>query len=62
MCSTDGGPAYLSAVIKETLRVQPRVSIVLRKLTVPLTIASVFHSAEDVVGIALPALHFNTGV
>ncbi len=53
---------YLSAVIKETLRVHPTVSIVLRKLTVPLTIEGVFHSAGDVVGIALPALHFNPDV
>ena len=32
------------------------------KLTAPLTIEGVFHSAGDVVGIALPALHFNPDV
>ena len=53
---------YLGAVIQETLRMHPTVPIVLRKLTAPHTVAGVPRSAGDVVGIALPALHFNPDV
>ncbi|MGH3674223.1 MAG: cytochrome P450 [Mycobacterium sp.] len=53
---------YLTAVIQETLRMHPTVPMVLRKLTGPLTVAGVPCSADDVVGIALPALHFNPAV
>ncbi len=53
---------FLAAVIQETLRMHPTVPIVLRRLTGPLTVAGVSCSAGDVVGIALPALHFNPDV
>lgn len=50
---------YLEAIISETLRVHPPVSIVLRRLTGPRIIDGVARREGDVVGIALPALHFN---
>ena len=53
---------YLSAVISETLRMHPAVPIVLRKLTVSRTVAGIRCQAGDIVGIAVPALHFNSSI
>lgn len=53
---------YLGAVIAETLRMHPTVSIVLRRLTGPLTVRGVPRDEGDIVGVALPALHFNPDI
>lgn len=53
---------YLSAVIKETLRMHPAVPVVLRKLIEPQSIGSVRYRGGDIVGIALPAVHFSSDV
>ena len=50
---------YLSAVVSETLRMHPAVPIVLRRLIAPLTVDGVRWSPGDVVGVAVPAVHFN---
>ena len=48
---------YLGAVIAETLRMHPTVSIVVRQLTCPATTWQTERSPGDVIGVALPALH-----
>jgi cytochrome P450 len=48
---------YLAAVIAETLRMHPTVSIVVRQLKCPMKAWQTERSAGDVIGIALPALH-----
>lgn len=48
---------YLSAVIAETLRLHPTVSIVVRQLTCPVTAWQTERAPGDVIGVALPALH-----
>ncbi|MFH5209150.1 cytochrome P450 [Antrihabitans sp. NCIMB 15449] len=53
---------YLNAICQETLRMHPTVSIVLRRLNGPLTIRGVQRSEGDVVGVAVPALHFDPKV
>jgi cytochrome P450 len=53
---------YLSAVIFETLRMHPAVPIVLRKLSAPRTVIGLACEAGDIVGIAVPALHFNPSI
>ena len=50
---------YLSAVVSEALRVHPAVPIVMRRLTAPLTVDGVQWSPGDVVGVAVPAVHFD---
>jgi cytochrome P450 len=50
---------YLSAVVSETLRMHPAVPIVMRRLTAPLTVGGVPWSPGDVVGVAVPAVHFD---
>ena len=48
---------YLAAVIAETLRMHPTVSIVVRQLTCPVTTWQTERAPGDVIGVALPALH-----
>jgi cytochrome P450 len=53
---------YLNAVIAETLRMHPTVSIVLRRLTAPFTVRGVDCPEGAIIGVALPALHFNPDI
>jgi cytochrome P450 family 110 len=53
---------YLSAVVSETLRMHPAVPIVMRKLAEPRTVIGRKCRAGDIVGIAVPALHFNPSI
>ena len=48
---------YLGAVIAETLRMHPTVSIVVRQLKRAVTTWHAERSQGDVIGVALPALH-----
>ena len=48
---------YLAAVIAETLRMHPTVSIVVRQLKRAVTTWQTERAPGDVIGIALPALH-----
>ena len=48
---------YLGAVIAETLRMHPTVSIVVRQLTRTVTTWQSERAPGDVIGVALPALH-----
>ena len=53
---------YLGAVIAETLRMHPTVSIVVRQLNYPVALWNSERTAGDVVGVALPALHADPAV
>jgi cytochrome P450 len=53
---------YLNAVISETLRMHPPVSIAVRQLTCPVTMWKRRRARGDVVGVALPAVHADPAV
>jgi cytochrome P450 len=50
---------YLSAVVSEALRMHPAVPIVMRRLTAPLTVGGLAWEPGDIIGIAVPAVHFD---
>jgi cytochrome P450 family 110 len=53
---------FLGAVISETLRLHPTVSIVVRQLKEPTRTWNVDRETGDTIGIALPALHADPNV
>ncbi len=53
---------YLAAVIAETLRMHPTVSIVVRQLNHSLSLWDTEYPAGNVIGVALPALHADPSV
>lgn len=53
---------YLSAVVSETLRMHPAVPIVMRRLTAPMTVDGVAFRPGDIVGVAVPAVHFDPAI
>lgn len=53
---------YLGAVISETLRMHPTVSIVVRQLKSPTEAWLIPRAAGDVIGVSLPALHADPSV
>ncbi|SER63816.1 Cytochrome P450 [Mycobacterium sp. 88mf] len=53
---------YLGAVISETLRMHPTVSIVVRQLKSPTEAWQIPRAAGDVIGVSLPALHADPSV
>ncbi|MCW2687697.1 MAG: cytochrome [Mycobacterium sp.] len=53
---------YLSAVVSETLRLHPTVSIVVRQLKCPVARRKTARQRGDVLGVALPALHADPAV
>jgi cytochrome P450 len=56
------GLPYRSAVVSEALRMHPAVPIVMRRLVAPLTVGGIRWSPGDIVGIAVPAVHFDPTV
>lgn len=53
---------YLGAVISETLRMHPTVSIIVRQLKSPTEAWQIPRAAGDVIGVSLPALHADPSV
>ena len=53
---------YLSAVVSEALRMHPAVPIVMRRVRAPLTVGGIRWSPGDIVGIAVPAVHFDPAI
>lgn len=53
---------YLGAVISETLRMHPTVSIVVRQLKSAIQAWQIPRAAGDVIGVSLPALHADPAV
>ncbi|HET6731465.1 cytochrome P450 [Mycobacterium sp.] len=64
MSAPEGLPElpYLSAVVSEALRMHPAVPIVMRRVLAPLTVGGIQWSPGDIVGIAVPAVHFDSSI